>query len=100
MFRDSRRPALEFARTPRGPWVDELRSSWKYARDQAARAGAAAGVKEVTSIDPDVKGSSPRCEARALKFITTGVAYRHLLATLDNLEKLVGARNGAQGEDK
>ena len=66
-----------------GPWVDELRSCWRYARDQAPLARAIVDLKEVTFIDQAGETLLVEMRRAGAEFIVTGVALRHLLSTLD-----------------
>jgi hypothetical protein len=67
-----------------GPWVEELRSCWKYARDRAPRAHAIVDLKEVTFIDQAGETLLGEMRSAGAELIATGVEHRHLLATLDN----------------
>jgi hypothetical protein len=67
-----------------GPWVDELRSCWKYARDQAPLARAMVDLKEVTFIDQSGEKLLAEMRSAGAQLIATGVEQQHLLATLDN----------------
>ena len=77
-----------------GPWVDELRSCWKSARDRAPLAHAIVDLKEVTFIDE--AGATLLAEMRSAgaELIASGVEHQHLLATLDN-HKIPSARGTA-----
>jgi hypothetical protein len=67
-----------------GPWVDELRSFWKYARDRAPLARAIVDLKEVTFIDQAGETILAEMRSAGAELIATGVEHQHLLATLDN----------------
>ena len=67
-----------------GPWVDELRSCWKYARDRAPLARAVVDLKEVTFIDQAGETLLAEMRSAGAELIATGVEHQHLLATLDN----------------
>jgi hypothetical protein len=66
-----------------GPWVDELRSCWKYARDLAPLARAIVDLKEVTFIDEAGEMLLADMRSAGAEFIATGVENQYLLATLD-----------------
>ncbi len=55
-----------------GPWVEEMRSSWKSARERAPLTRAIADLKEVTLID----------QSGERQLIASGLAHQHLLETL------------------
>ena len=67
-----------------GPWVDELRSCWKYARDRAPLARAIVDLKEVTFIDQAGEKLLADMRSAGAQLIVTGVEQQHLLATLDH----------------
>lgn len=67
-----------------GPWVDELRSCWQYARDRAPRANAIVDLKEVTFIDQAGEKLLAEMRSAGAELIATGVEHQHLLATLEN----------------
>jgi hypothetical protein len=67
-----------------GPWVDELRSCWRYARDRAPLARAIVDLKEVTFIDQAGETLLAEMRSGGAELIATGVENRYLLATLDN----------------
>jgi hypothetical protein len=69
-----------------GPWVDELRSCWKYARDRAPLSHAIVDLKEVTFIDQSGETLLAEMRSAGAELIATGVEQQHLLATLDNHE--------------
>jgi hypothetical protein len=71
-----------------GPWVDELRSCWKYTRDRAPLARATVDLKEVTFIDRAGEELLAEMRGAGAELIATGVEHRHLLATLDNHKSL------------
>ncbi len=66
------------------PWVGELRSCWKCARDRAPVARAIVDLKEVTFIDEAGETLLAEMRSAGAELIATGVEHRHLLATLDN----------------
>ena len=67
-----------------GPWVDELRSCWKYARDRTPWAHAIVDLKEVTFIDQAGETLLAEMRSAGAELIATGVEHQHLLATLEN----------------
>jgi hypothetical protein len=71
-----------------GPWVEELRSCWRYARDRAPLARAIVDLKEVTFIDQAGEKLLAEMRGAGAELIATGVEHRHLLATLDNHKSL------------
>lgn len=81
-----------------GPWVDELRSCWKYAHGRAPRARAIVDLKEVTFIDQAGETLLAEMRSAGAEFIVRGVEHQHLLATLDN--KSLSARGMAPERGK
>lgn len=67
-----------------GPWVDELRSCWKHARERAPRARAIVDLKEVTFIDEAGENLLAEMRGGGAELIATGVEHQHLLAMLEN----------------
>ncbi len=67
-----------------GPWVEELRLCWRYARDRAPLARAIVDLKEVTFIDQAGETLLAEMRSAGAELIATGVEHQHLLATLDN----------------
>src|SRR5271155_3282660 len=67
-----------------GPWVDELRSCWKNARNQAPLARAIVDLKQVTFIDQAGEKLLAEMRSAGAELIATGVEHQHLLATLDH----------------
>jgi hypothetical protein len=65
-----------------GPWVDELRSCWRYARERAARARAVVDLSDVTFIDEAGEGLLAEMQSSGTEFVATGVENKHLLASL------------------
>jgi len=66
------------------PWVDELRSCWKQAREQAPLARAIVDLKEVTFIDEAGEKLLAEMRGAGAELIATGVEHQHLIAMLDN----------------
>jgi hypothetical protein len=77
-----------------GPWVNELRSCWKYARDLAPLARAIVDLKEVTFIDQAGETLLAEMRSAGAELIATGVENQYLLTTLDN-QKSPSARGRA-----
>jgi hypothetical protein len=67
-----------------GPWVDELRLCWKYARDRAPLARAVVDLEQVTFIDQAGEKLLAEMSSAGAELIATGVEHRYLVATLDN----------------
>ena len=67
-----------------GPWVDELRSCWKYVRDRAPLARAIVDLKEVTFIDQAGEELLAEMRRAGAELLATGVEHQHLVAMLDN----------------
>ena len=80
-----------------GPWVDELRSCWKYAREQAPLAHAFVNLQEVTFIDEAGETLLAEMRRAGAEFIATGVEHQYLLATLDSHKSLPVRRRAPEG---
>src|SRR5579872_2356463 len=65
-----------------GPWVEELRACWNYARDHAPRARAVVDLTEVTFIDEAGETLLAEMERAGTEFVATGVENKHLLSSL------------------
>jgi hypothetical protein len=83
-----------------GPWVDELRSCWKYARERAPRARAIVDLKEVTLIDQAGETLLAEMRRAGAELIATGVEHQYLLATLDNHKNPSVRGRAPGGENK
>ncbi|MGB6946046.1 MAG: hypothetical protein WBE37_26840 [Bryobacteraceae bacterium] len=83
-----------------GPWVDELRSCWKYARDRAPLAHAIVDLKEVTFIDHAGETLLAEMRTAGAELIATGVEHQHLLATLNNHRSLPARERAQEGRNK
>ena len=66
-----------------GPWVDELRSCWRQARERAPLARAIVDLKEVTFIDQAGEKLLAEMRGAGAKLIATGVEQQHLVALLE-----------------
>jgi hypothetical protein len=83
-----------------GPWVDELRLCWKYARDRAPLAPAIVDLKEVTFIDQAGEKLLAEMRSAGAELIATGVEHQHLLAMLDNHTSSTARGTAPQGREK
>jgi ABC-type transporter Mla MlaB component len=83
-----------------GPWVDELRSCWKYARDQAPLAHATVDLQEVTFIDHAGEALLAEMRSAGAELIAAGVEHRHLLDTLGSPKSAPARRRASQGGNK
>ena len=83
-----------------GPWVDELRSCWKYARDLAPLAHAIVDLKQVTFIDEAGQALLAEMRSAGAELIATGVEHQHLLAMLDNHTSSTARGTAPQGREK
>ena len=83
-----------------GPWVDELRSCWQYARDMAPLAHAIVDLKQVTFIDEAGRALLAEMRSAGAELIATGVEHQHLLAMLDNHTSSTARGSAPQGREK
>jgi hypothetical protein len=83
-----------------GPWVDELRSCWRYAHDRAPLARAVVDLKEVTFIDQAGERLLAEMRNAGVELIATGVEHQHLLATLDNHTGSPACGTASEGGNK
>jgi hypothetical protein len=67
-----------------GPWVEELRSCWKQARERAPLAHAIVDLKEVTFIDQAGERLLAEMREAGAELIAAGIAHQHLITMLDN----------------
>jgi len=65
-----------------GPWVEELRLSWRQERERAPLARAVVDLKDVTFIDQAGEKLLHEMLRAGIEFIATGVANKHLLESL------------------
>ena len=86
-----------------GPWVDELRSCWRQARERAPLAHAVVDLKEVIFIDEAGERLLAEMKTAGAELVAAGVENKHVLSTLRNgarrplrrrLEDLCGRRGG------
>ena len=95
-----------------GPWVDELRSCWRHARERAPLARALVDLKEVTFIDDAGEKLLAEMENSGAELVAAGVENKDVVASLKNgasrslrrrLADLCGRcaeRAGAEGGEK
>jgi hypothetical protein len=65
-----------------GPWVDELRSCWRQARERAPRAHAVVDLKEVVFIDEAGERLLAEMEISGAQLVAAGVENQHVIASL------------------
>jgi hypothetical protein len=65
-----------------GPWVDELRSSWRQARERAPRAHAVIDLRDVIFIDEAGEELLQHMQWAGAELIAAGVENKHLIANL------------------
>jgi hypothetical protein len=65
-----------------GPWVDELRSSWRQARERAPQAHAVIDLKNVTFIDEAGEELLQVMQSAGAELIAAGVENKDLIANL------------------
>jgi hypothetical protein len=65
-----------------GPWVDELRSCWREARERAPLARAVVDLKDIIFIDEAGERLLAEMEIAGTELVAAGVENRHLIATL------------------
>ena len=70
-----------------GPWVDELRSCWRQAREHAPTAAAIVDLNDVTFIDEGGERLLAEMQAAGTEFIAAGVENKHLVAGLRRKDK-------------
>ena len=83
-----------------GPWVDELRSCWKQARERAPLARPIVDLKEVTFIDQAGEKLLGEMRNAGAELIAAGVEHRYLLATLDNHKSPSARGTAPEGRNK
>ena len=67
-----------------GPWVEEVRSCWLYARKLAPRSRAVVDLNQVSFIDRTGEELLAEMQSAGVEFIATGVENKHLLANLSD----------------
>jgi hypothetical protein len=65
-----------------GPWVDELRSSWRQARQRTPRAHAVIDLRDVTFIDEAGEELLEEMHRAGAELIAAGVENKDLIANL------------------
>ena len=65
-----------------GPWVNELRACWQYARNFAPQARAVMDLREVTFVDPGGEALLAEMRGEGVEFVASGVEMKHLLEHL------------------
>lgn len=66
-----------------GPWVNELRACWQYARKQAPRSHAVMDLRDVTFVDGDGEELLSEMRGAGVEFVASGVEMKHLLENLN-----------------
>ena len=66
-----------------GPWVNELRACWQYARDHAPRSHAVMDLRDVTFVDADGHELLSEMRGAGVEFVASGVEMKHLLENLN-----------------
>jgi len=79
-----------------GPWVDEIRSCWRQARERTPRAAALVDLKDVTFVDEAGERLLAEMQAAGTEFIAAGVENKHLVADLRNKDKGLLERRAAR----
>lgn len=67
-----------------GPWVDELRSCWRQARERAPLARAVVDLKEVIFIDEAGERLLAEMKTAGAELVAAGVENKYLISTLRN----------------
>jgi hypothetical protein len=65
-----------------GPWVEELRSSWRQARERAPLAHAIVDLKDVVFIDDAGETLLAEMATSGVELVAAGVENKHLIASL------------------
>jgi len=65
-----------------GPWVDELRSSWKQARERAPLSVAVIDLRDVTFIDEAGERLLAEMKIAGAELVAAGVENRQVIACL------------------
>jgi hypothetical protein len=71
-----------------GPWVNELRACWQYARNQAPRSHAVRphvmiDLRDVTFVDAGGEELLSEMRGAGVEFVASGVEMKHLLENLN-----------------
>jgi len=67
-----------------GPWVEELRSCWRQARERAPLAHALVDLKDVVFIDEAGEELLAEMETSGAELVAAGVEHKQLVADLKN----------------
>jgi hypothetical protein len=94
-----------------GPWVDELRSSWRQARECTPRAHAVIDLRDVTFIDEAGEELLEEMQSTGAELVAAGVENKDLIANLTHksgkrtlrrrvefLKRLCDESGGSKGE--
>ena len=65
-----------------GPWVDELRACWQYARSTAPRSHAMVDLRDVTFVDESGEKLLSEMRTAGVEFVAAGVEIKYLLENL------------------
>jgi hypothetical protein len=65
-----------------GPWVNEFRACWQYARKLAPLSQAVVDLSDVTFIGEDGKSLLSEMKGAGVTFVAAGVETKHLVANL------------------
>jgi hypothetical protein len=66
-----------------GPWVDELRSFWRRARERTPLVHAMVDLRDVTAIDESGEALLAEMQRAGAEFLAAGAEYKHLVANLN-----------------
>ena len=66
-----------------GPWVNELRSCWQYARRNAPLSGAVVDLSDVTFIDESGEKLLAEMRDTGVEFVAAGVETKDLIENLN-----------------
>ena len=66
------------------PWVDELRSCWRQARERSAQTAAVVDLKDVIFIDEAGERLLAEMVVAGTELVAAGVENRDVIATLRN----------------
>src|SRR5215472_9212599 len=69
-----------------GPWVDELRSCWRQARERTPRSRAVVDLRDVIFIDEAGEALLAEMQQAGTELVAAGVENNHVIATLRNGE--------------
>jgi hypothetical protein len=65
-----------------GPWVDDLGTAWRQARERVPRARAVVDLRDVTFIDEAGESLLAEMQTAGTELVAAGVDHKHLIATL------------------